>query len=130
DLPGRDLPALSRADRAALRSGAVPPAAPLPPQGPGDGPRAPHGPAGAGGRAAARRRAPGRQEDPGVAAQPSTHHPHQAPMNSPTIVLREAQPATLGRKAFKRLKSALGFAAPVFAVILLWEAAVLLGLLD
>lgn len=51
-------------------------------------------------------------------------------MNSPTIVLREAQPATLGRKAFKRLKSALGFAAPVFAVILLWEAAVVLGLLD
>lgn len=51
-------------------------------------------------------------------------------MNSPTIVLQEAQPATMGRKAFKRVKSALGFAAPVFAVILLWEAAVLLGLLD
>lgn len=51
-------------------------------------------------------------------------------MNSPTIALEEARPATAGRKAFKRLKSALGFGAPVFAVVLLWEAAVLLGALD
>lgn len=51
-------------------------------------------------------------------------------MNSPTIALEEAQPATGGRKALKRVKSALGFGAPVFAVVLLWEAAVLLGALD
>jgi NitT/TauT family transport system permease protein len=50
-------------------------------------------------------------------------------MNSPTIAL-EAQSGARHGKAFKRFKSAIAFGLPVFAVVLLWEAAVLLGVLD
>lgn len=53
----------------------------------------------------------------------------KARMTSPTTALPSETLPRRG-KAFKRLKEALAFSAPIVAAVLLWELAVLLGVVD